>query len=127
MSLNLRILTSNSTLTVLDVLIQHHSAAVEVEFYQSGAAGVFPAPYQGAAFVALHGSWNRAQRTGYKVVMLPMKDGKASGDYVDFLTGLVVDDQHVWGRPYGIAVLQDGSLLGGVDANGQIFRGTYGK
>ncbi|MEI9963537.1 MAG: PQQ-dependent sugar dehydrogenase [Caulobacteraceae bacterium] len=113
--------------TVPDVLIQPHSAAVEVEFYQSGAAGAFPAPYQGAAFVALHGSWNRAQRTGYKVVMLPMKDGKASGDYVDFLTGFVVDDQHVWGRPYGIAVLQDGSLLVGEDANGQIFRVTYGK
>ncbi len=112
-------------ITVPDVLFQPHSASVQIAFYNSTAAGAFPAEYQGAAFVALHGSWNRANRTGYKVVYLPMKDGKATGEYVDFMTGFVTDAKHVWARPYGLAVLKDGSLLVGDDANNTIWRVTY--
>ncbi len=109
--------------TVPDVLIQAHSAAVQVMFYDAtSGSSVFPAEYRGSAFVALHGSWNRAHRTGYKVALVPMKDGVATGEYVDFLTGFVVNDSDVWGRPYGLAVTHDGALLVGDDANGTIFR-----
>ena len=108
--------------TVPDILIQPHSAAVQIRFYDGKGANAFPAQYQGGAFIALHGSWNRAQRTGYKVVFAPMKDGKATGEYVDFMTGLVLNDTDVWARPYGIAVTHDGALLVSDDANGQIWR-----
>ena len=66
---------------------------------RSTRADAFPAEYKGDAFVALHGSWNRAKRTGYKVVRLLMKDGKPTGVYEDFLVGFVADDASVWGRP----------------------------
>ena len=82
----------------------------------------FPADYRGSAFVALHGSWNRSERAGYKVVRLPMKDGKATGVYEDFLTGFVVDAKSVWGRPVGVGVLKDGSLLVSDDGSGSIWR-----
>ncbi len=114
--------------TVPDVLLQAHSAAVQVAFYdaKSGSA-VFPAAYHGEAFVALHGSWNRSVRTGYKVVRVPMANGVPTGEYVDFMTGFVANDQDVWGRPYGLAVMPDGALLVGDDANGAIFRVTPAK
>ncbi len=64
----------------------------------------FPAEYRGDAFVALHGSWNRSKRTGYKVVRLKLKDGVPTGEYEDFLVGFVVDDKSVWGRPVGVTV-----------------------
>ena len=115
-------------ITVPDVLIQAHSAAVQIEFYDATSGpDLFPAEYRGDAFVALHGSWNRASRTGYKVVRLPMKNGVATGDYVDFMTGFVLNDTDVWGRPYGLAVTHDGALLVGDDANGTIFRVTPEK
>jgi glucose/arabinose dehydrogenase len=82
--------------TVPDVLVQSHSAALGMAFY-TGAQ--FPTEYRGQAFVALHGSWNRAQRTGYKVIRLPMQAGEASGEYIDFMTGFVTSDDKVWGRP----------------------------
>ena len=114
--------------TVPDVLLQPHSAAVQVMFYDAtSGASAFPEAYRGLAFVALHGSWNRAHRTGYKVVTVPMKDGVATGEYVDFLTGFVVNDNDVWARPYGLAVTHDGALLVSDDANGAIFRVTPGK
>ena len=114
--------------TVPDVLLQPHSAAVQVMFYDAASgAAAFPEAYRGLAFVALHGSWNRAHRTGYKVVTVPMKDGVATGEYVDFLTGFVVNDSDVWARPYGLAVTHDGALLVSDDANGEIFRVTPGK
>ena len=111
--------------TVPDLLLQAHSAAVEMEFYD-GAAGpaAFPAKYRGDAFVALHGSWNRSGRTGYKVVRVPMLNGVPTGEYVDFITGFVLNDSDVWGRPFGLAVAHDGALLVGDDANGTIFRVT---
>jgi glucose/arabinose dehydrogenase len=108
--------------TVPDVLIQAHSAPVGMVFYDAGA---FPAEYRGDAFVALHGSWNRSKRTGYKVVRLRFQDGKPTGVYEDFLTGFVASDQAVWGRPVGLTVMGDGSLLVSEDANGTIWRVAY--
>ena len=95
-------------LIVPDVLLQTHMASLCMTFY---TAKQFPAQYQGMAFAAEHGSWNRAVRTGYKVICVPIKDGKATGEYDDFLTGFVVDDGHVWGRPVGVTVDSQGSLL----------------
>ena len=86
---------------------------------------VFPSQYQGDAFVALHGSWNRATRTGYKLVRVPLTNGVPSGRYEDFLTGFVTTDRNVWGRPVGVAVARDGALLMTEDANGTIWRIAY--
>ncbi len=110
--------------TVPDVLIQPHSAPLQMTFYDAppGAVSAFPPEYHGDAFVALHGSWNRAKRTGYKIVRLPLKDGVPSGAYQDFLTGFVVSDREVWGRPVGVATARDGALLVGEDGNGTIWR-----
>ncbi len=109
-------------ITVPDVLIQPHSAPLGIAFYTGGQ---FPAAYKGDAFVALHGSWNRADRTGYKVVRLILKDGKPTGEYEDFLTGLVIGDKGVWGRPVGVAVAHDGTLLVSEDGNGAVWRVSY--
>jgi glucose/arabinose dehydrogenase len=106
---------------VPEVLIQAHSAALSVAFYDRDA---LPAEYRGDAFVALHGSWNRPERTGYKVIRVRMKDGKPTGEYEDFMTGFVVDNDSVWGRPAGVVVTWDGALLVSDDANGTIFRVT---
>lgn len=108
---------------VPEVLIQAHSSALSVAFYDSDA---FPAEYRGDAFVALHGSHSRPEMTGYKVIRVPMKDGTPSGEYEDFMTGFVVDNGSVWGRPAGVAVTRDGALLVSDDANGTIFRVTRG-
>ncbi len=113
--------------TVPDVLIQPHSAPLSMTFYQAprGAVAAFPADHDGDAFVALHGSWNRAQRTGYKVVRVPLHDGVPTGVYEDFMTGLVVDDDDVWARPVGVAVAHDGALLVTEDGNGLMWRIAY--
>jgi glucose/arabinose dehydrogenase len=102
-----------------DVLIQPHSAPLGMTFY-TGAS--FPPEYRGAAFASLHGSWNRAKRTGYKVVRIVMRDGQPTGEYEDFLTGFVVDAGRVWGRPVGVETARDGALLVSEDANGTIWR-----
>ena len=106
---------------VPEVLIQPHSSALSVAFYDRDA---FPADYRGDAFVALHGSHSRPDRTGYKVIRVRMKDGVPTGEYEDFMTGFVVDNDSVWGRPAGVAVTRDGALLVSDDANGTIFRVT---
>ena len=110
--------------TMPDVLLQSHSAPLGIAFYAApaGAAAAFPAGYDGDAFVTLHGSWNRALRTGYKVVRIRMKNGVPVGGYEDFLTGFVQSDKAVWGRPVGVAVAKDGALLVSEDANGTIYR-----
>jgi glucose/arabinose dehydrogenase len=87
---------------------------------------MFPAEYRGDAFVACHGSWNRSSRTGPKVVHALMKNGVATGEYEDFVTGFVVDDANVWGRPVGVAVAHDGALFVSDDAGGVIWRVAYG-
>ncbi|HEY2709211.1 MAG TPA: PQQ-dependent sugar dehydrogenase [Caulobacteraceae bacterium] len=111
---------------VPDVLLQPHSAPLGISFYEA-ASGVaaFPAEYRGDAFVGLHGSWNRAKRTGYKVVRVKMNHGVATGEYEDFMTGLVIDDSKVWGRPVGVAVAHDGALLIADDAGGTVWRVAY--
>ncbi|AZO10467.1 MULTISPECIES: sorbosone dehydrogenase family protein [unclassified Mesorhizobium] len=109
--------------TVPDVLMQAHSAPLTIAFYEGGN---FPADYKGDAFVALHGSWNRNVRTGYKLVRLKFKDGKPTGEYQDFATGFVIADDAVWGRPVGVAVAKDGALILTEDGNGTIWRITYG-
>jgi glucose/arabinose dehydrogenase len=104
---------------VPDILIQPHSAPLGATFYE---ADQFPPSFKGDAFVALHGSWNRAKRTGYKVVRLLFKNGEPTGEYEDFLVGFVADDSSVWGRPVDVAVAGDGSLLVSDDAGGAIWR-----
>jgi glucose/arabinose dehydrogenase len=108
--------------TVPDVLIQPHSAPLGIIFYDGAQ---FPPEYRGDAFVALHGSWNRGRRTGYKVVRLRFHDGRATGEYEDFLTGFVISDRSVWGRPVGVAVDKDGALLVSEDGNGTVWRVSH--
>lgn len=109
-------------ITVPDVLIQPHSASLQLAFYTGTQ---FPEAYRGDAFAAEHGSWNRARRTGYKVIRIRLKDGVPTGEYEDFLTGFVVADNAVAGRPVGVAVAHDGSLLVSEDANGTVWRISY--
>jgi len=108
--------------TVPDVLIQAHSASLGLTFYDGNA---FPADYRGDGFAAEHGSWNRAKRTGYKVIRIRMKDGVPTGEYEDFMTGFVSGDSDVWGRPVGVTVTRDGALLVSEDGNGTIWRITH--
>ncbi|PYJ28054.1 MAG: sorbosone dehydrogenase [Verrucomicrobia bacterium] len=109
---------------VPDVLVQPHSATLNLCFYTGDQ---FPNEYKGAIFAAFHGSWNRMKRTGYKVVRVPFDHatGKAPGQYEDFVTGFITPDGQVWGRPVGIAVAKDGSLLISEDGNGTIWRVSY--
>jgi glucose/arabinose dehydrogenase len=108
--------------TVPDVLLQPHSAPLGMAVY-SGKQ--FPAAYRNDIFVALHGSWNRTQRTGYKVVRVVLRDGKPTGEYEDFLTGFVTPEGDVWARPVGVAVAPDGALLVSDDAGGTVWRVAY--
>lgn len=108
--------------TVPDVLMQAHSAPLGIAFYEGNQ---FPAEYKGNAFVALHGSWNRGAPTGYKVVRLLFKDSKPTGEYEDFMTGFVISNDAVWGRPVGVAVAKDGSLIVTEDGNGTVWRVSY--
>ena len=108
--------------TTPDVLIQAHSASLEMTFYDGNQ---FPAEYRGDAFAAEHGSWNRERRTGYKLIRVIMRDGKPTGEYEDFMTGFVTADGDVWGRPVGVAVAHDGSLLVTEDGNGTVWRISY--
>jgi len=115
-------------ITVPDVLIQPHSAPLEMTFYDaSGGPAAFPAQYRGDAFVALHGSWDRHKRTGYKIVRLPLVRGQPTGAYEDFVTGFVIDDRSVWGRPVGVAVAHDGALLFTDDGGDMLWRVSYGR
>lgn len=107
-----------------DLLFQAHSAAMDVAFY---TGTMFPREYHGDAFVSFHGSWNRSQRTGYKVVRAHFVNGKPAGGYDDFITGWMLspDGRDVWGRPVGLLVLPDGSLLIADDGANKIWRVTY--
>jgi glucose/arabinose dehydrogenase len=112
----------NGKVTVPDVLIQAHSASLGLTFYEGSA---FPPEYVGDGFAAEHGSWNRSKRTGYKIVRIRLKDGVPTGEYQDFVTGFVISDADVWGRPVGVAVARDGALLVSEDGNGTIWRVTH--
>jgi len=107
-----------------DVLIQAHSAILGLTFYEGK---MFPKEYRGDIFVALHGSWNRTKRTGYKIIRIRFQDGKPLGGYDDFLTGWMLDEnsKEVWGRPVGLLVLPDGSMLITDDGANKIWRVTY--
>jgi glucose/arabinose dehydrogenase len=105
-----------------DILLNPHFASLEMFFYTGSQ---LPAEFKGDGFACEHGSWNRAQRSGYEVVRLPMHNGHATGEYEDFLTGFVTPDGQVWGRPVGIAQAADGSLFVSDDGSRSIWHITY--
>jgi glucose/arabinose dehydrogenase/mono/diheme cytochrome c family protein len=106
-----------------DVILAPHNASLELTFYDGKQ---FPAEYQGDIFAAEHGSWNKSVRVGYELIRVPLhQSGHASGDYQDFMTGFVVDNGHVWGRPVGVTVALDGSLLVTDDGSKSIWRISY--
>jgi glucose/arabinose dehydrogenase len=109
-----------------DVLLPAHGSATGFTFY---TGKMFPPEYQGGAFIALHGSWNRAQRQGYEIRFLPFKSGKPVGEAKPFLTGwmLAPDNPEVWGRPVSCLEMADGSLLVSDDGGKKIWRVTYKK
>jgi glucose/arabinose dehydrogenase len=105
-----------------DILVNPHFASLEMLFYTGSE---FPAEFKGDGFAAEHGSWNRSPRSGYEVIRLPMKNGHATGEYEDFLTGFVLPDGTVWGRPVGVAQASDGSLFVSDDGSRSIWHVTY--
>jgi glucose/arabinose dehydrogenase len=109
-----------------DVLLGAHVAPLQFAFYTGKQ---FPASYRGGAFVAEHGSWNRAKRSGYQIAFVAFKNGKPSADPVPFMTGLVPDpgQRDVYGRPVGVTVAPDGSLLVSDDGAGVIYRISVAK
>jgi glucose/arabinose dehydrogenase len=113
-----------SKVIVPDVLLQPHNASLQMMFYEGSQ---FPAEYKGDIFAAEHGSWNHSVRAGYEVVRVPLKNGKASGIYEDFLTGFVLENGQPWGRPVGVAAASDGSLLVSDDGSNIIWRVSHSK
>jgi len=107
---------------VPDVLLRPHSASLGMTFYEGTQ---FPSQYKGDIFAAEHGSWNRSSRTGYEVIRVPLDNGHAKGEYEDFITGFVNSDGTVWGRPVGVAVASDGSLMVTDDSSKSIWRVSY--
>lgn len=108
---------------VPDVLLHPHNASLQMTFYTGQQ---FPAEYAGDIFASEHGSWNRSVRVGYEVIRVPLhQTGHASGEYEDFVTGFVLPDGNVWGRPVGVTVAADGSLLVTDDGSGSIWRISY--
>ncbi len=105
-----------------DVIVQPHMASLEMTFYEGTQ---FPADFKGDAFAAEHGSWNKKNRVGYEVIRVPMKDGRATGEYEDFLTGFVTPEGKVWGRPVGVAVAKDGSLFVTDDGTKTVWHVVY--
>jgi len=107
---------------VPDVLLQSHYASLQISFY---TGKMFPKEYRNDAFASEHGSWNRAKRTGYKVIRIPQKNGVPTGEFEDFMTGFVTPDGNVWGRPVGVDFAKDGSMLVTDDGSNTIWRITY--
>lgn len=106
-----------------DVILQPHNASLQITFYESDR---FPASYKGDLFASEHGSWNRSTRVGYEVIRIPRhQTGKATGEYEDFLTGFVLPDGRVWGRPVSVTAAPDGSLLVTDDGSDTIWRVDY--
>lgn len=109
---------------VPEVALGSHTASLGLVFYEATA---FPSTYKNGAFVAQHGSWNRSHFSGYKVVFVPFSNGKPSGKPQDFMTGFIANEDEVYGRPVGLAVLKDGSLLVTDDGGGRIWKISYAK
>jgi glucose/arabinose dehydrogenase len=110
---------------VPSVLFEAHSAPLGMVFYNGT---MFPPEYRGNAFVAFHGSWNRSKLTGYKIVSVPFRNGHPAGGYDDFVTGWIANPSgKAWGRPVGLLVLADGSLLIADDGGNLIWRVTHAK
>jgi len=107
---------------VPDVLLQSHMASLDLTFYDGDK---FPAEYHHDAFASEHSSWNRARRVGYKVIRVPMRHGKATGEFEDILVGFVTKEGNVWGRPVGVAVAKDGALMVTDDGSGTVWRVAY--
>lgn len=109
---------------VPDVLVQAHSAVLGLAFY---TGKMFPKEYRNDIFVASHGSGNRSKRTGYKIIRVPFKNGKPIGGYEDFCTGWMLgeNDKRAWGRPVGLVIAKDGSMLVADDAANRIWRISY--
>ncbi|QEL20121.1 PQQ-dependent sugar dehydrogenase [Limnoglobus roseus] len=107
---------------VPDYPLGSHTASLGLCFYTDKA---FPAKYKGGAFVGQHGSWNRSKFVGYRVAFVPFQDGKpAAAEAEDFLTGFIANENEVYGRPVGVAVATDGSLLVADDASNKVWRVT---
>jgi glucose/arabinose dehydrogenase len=111
-----------STVLIPDVLLQPHNASLGFTFY---GGNQFPAEYRGDIFAAQHGSWNKSMRTGYEVIRIPLRNGKATGEYQDFLSGFVTPQGQVWGRPVGVTVARDGALLVTDDGSKSVWRVSY--
>jgi glucose/arabinose dehydrogenase len=107
-----------------DVILGAHVAVIDFEFYTGKQ---FPAHYQGGAFFCFHGSWNRSKRVGQSIAFMPFKNGKPSGQLEEFMSGWMLgpDSRDVWGRPVGLLVMTDGSLLVSEDGNNKIYRISY--
>lgn len=108
-----------------DLLFESHSSLLDIVFYTGQQ---FPAEYRGDAFVALQGSWNRSEPTGYKVVRVPFRNGRPQGYYENFAAGFWVSGinrAEVWGRPVALAVARDGALLVADETSGTIWRIAY--
>lgn len=104
-----------------DVPLGSHTASLGLVFYTGNS---FPQQYHHGAFIGQHGSWNSSLLRGYKVVFVPFKDGKPAGVPENFLTGFIANESksEVFGRPVGVAVLKDGSLLVADDAGNKLWR-----
>jgi glucose/arabinose dehydrogenase len=109
------------TSVVPDVALMAHTASLGLLFYKSN---MFPEKYRNGAFISQHGSWNRTYLSGYKVIYVPFRDGRPAGKAEDFLTGFIASEpkSEVHGRPVGLAIAKDGSLLVADDASNTIWR-----
>ena len=108
---------------VPDILLQPHNASLQLTFYNGSQ---FPSEYRGDIFASEHGSWNKSTRAGYELIRVPLKQtGHATGEYEDFVTGFVLDNGDVWGRPVGVTVAKDGSLLVTDDGSNSIWHVSY--
>ena len=105
-----------------DVPVGSHTASLGLAFYEKNS---FPSKYKNGVFITQHGSWNRSVRGGYELLRVLLQDGKATGVYQDFMTGFINSDGTVWGRPVGVTMGTDGSLLVSDDASNSVWRITY--
>lgn len=107
-----------------DLLIQPHSAPLGFALYAApnGASHAFGPEFTGDAFIALHGSGNRTLRTGQKIIRVKMNNGVPADSYEDFMTGFIIDNNSVWGKPVAVVVARDGALLVSDDVSNTIWR-----